>query len=73
MSDEAIGVGDPRFEQLYAVWIKEHKPGYVTLENGGMFRVLQLSDEVVKFLPMQGGVDGMYSSTSARAISGDRR
>jgi len=73
MSDEAIGADDPRFEQLYAVWIKEQKPGYITLENGGMFRILQPSDGVVKFLPVQGGVDGMYSSTSARAISGDRR
>lgn len=72
MSDEAIGAGDPRFEQLHAVWMKAQKPGYITIENGGMYRVLQPSDGVVKFLPVAGGIDGFYSSTSARAISGDR-
>jgi len=72
MSNDTIVPGDPGYEQLYTVWLQEKKPGYVTLPNGSMYRVLQPSDDDIRFAPVQGGVDGLYQSSSAKTIGGQR-
>lgn len=72
MSDGIVAAGDPRFEQLYSIWVKEQRPGYITVENGGMYRILQPSDGVVKFEPVKGSIDGLYSSSSTSKLTGGR-
>lgn len=63
MADTAISKGDEGWESLYREWLSQKKPGYLSLLNGTVYRVLQPSDDDVKFL-RRGGFDDMYGSQS---------
>ena len=63
LDGKLIEKDDPRWESLYRTWVEEKKPGYVVTVGGASYRVLQPSDEEVKFQPM-GSMDEMYGSRS---------
>lgn len=68
-SDEPIKQGDAKWETLMELWISEKKPGWVTESGGMMYKVIAASDEDIRFYPVPGGIDGLYSTRSTRGIA----
>lgn len=62
MADKAIKKGDPAYEKLLSIWLKEGKKTWVVLPNGTQFRAVTPSDDVVVFVPHS--ADSLYGSIS---------
>jgi hypothetical protein len=63
VSDVIIDKTNPLWEALYKKWIAEHRPGYLVSSSGVQYRILQPSDEDIKFVQMA-GIENLYSSRS---------
>lgn len=64
----AIDKTDSSWEALYKLWIEQGRPGWLAGNDGVTYKVLQPSDDDIKFLP-KGAFDELYSSSSARGLS----